>query len=415
MARLLHSRRLLIFYVLSGALLFLAVCLTQDWGYAGDVGGYLSDFVKPIFAGRLPYRDFPVCYPPLSFAPFLSPAIPVWLLGQDWQAYFGWFAFSALACSMLLSYLLVRFQLRFLKSERRAAVTLLLYTVFVCLLSPLLVWRYDIFPAILVLIAIYALSADKPALSGLALALGVGAKIFPIVLLPVHLLFCWTQGLRRACLPLIGSFTVITLLVFLVPYLYAGRGAFSFLTFAVERSLNLESLSGGALALKGVVAEAPVSLGLDHYSWNINGAQAAFWMSWLPYLFLAAFACFLVLVHRCFRQERRDNGTLNVDRLIYADLMALIIFILFNKVLSPQFLIWLIPCLALAKPRYGVLFSAICLITLVLLHRYLDLLNLKPLEVWLLNIRNGLLLALGLWVLIKELAPTKEGRLRAVP
>lgn len=74
-------------------------------------------------------------------------------------------------------------------------------------------------------------------------------------------------------------------------------------------------------------------------------------------------------------------------------------FVSLGKVLSPQFLIWLVPLVPLVAGGYGLAGSGLLLAALVLTHlwfpgRYWDLVDLDGAPAWLLVSRNAALVAL---------------------
>ena len=83
-----------------------------------------------------------------------------------------------------------------------------------------------------------------------------------------------------------------------------------------------------------------------------------------------------------------------------ASAAAVCAFVAFGKVLSPQFLIWLIPLVPLVRGRRGVAASALLAVALVLTQlwfpfRYWELvLHFGTLESWLVLVRDLVLVAL---------------------
>ena len=94
------------------------------------------------------------------------------------------------------------------------------------------------------------------------------------------------------------------------------------------------------------------------------------------------------------------RGPATRERLLYASAAALVAFIALGKVLSPQFLIWLIPVIPLVAGRRGLIASALLAAALVLTqlwfpYRYWDLaLEFGALESWLVLVRDLVLVGL---------------------
>ena len=94
------------------------------------------------------------------------------------------------------------------------------------------------------------------------------------------------------------------------------------------------------------------------------------------------------------------RGPATRTRLLYASAAALVAFVALGKVLSPQFLIWLIPVVPLLRGRRGLTAAVVLAVGLVLTqlwfpYRYWDLaLHFGTLESWLVLLRDLVLLAL---------------------
>jgi hypothetical protein len=102
-----------------------------------------------------------------------------------------------------------------------------------------------------------------------------------------------------------------------------------------------------------------------------------------------------------FRQERAARGAVTYASLAAYAVATLLAFIATNKVFSPQYLIWLLPFAPLLRPRQAGLFLAICAITIVIFpFDYNLLLAMQLLPVLLLNLRNALVVALLVWLVL---------------
>jgi hypothetical protein len=92
------------------------------------------------------------------------------------------------------------------------------------------------------------------------------------------------------------------------------------------------------------------------------------------------------------------RGPATPARLVAACAASVAVFVAFGKVLSPQFLIWLVPVAALVARRGGIAAGAFLGAALVTTHvwfptRYWDVVDLEPVG-WLVFVRNVLLVAL---------------------
>ena len=179
-------------------LLFPAVVLVTamrsglPWAPTGEPPRYFAFAGRILADGLMPYRDMPLEYPPLALVPWLLPRLLTgdvhsyaWLLAVQnaalaagiavclaWLARHGW---SAGAPSTVL-----------------ATGLLLLLGV-----GHVVVWLFDLLPALLVALALVAVVRDRPATAGVLLALGTLVKVFPVVLLPVLVLWYLVRGHPR--------------------------------------------------------------------------------------------------------------------------------------------------------------------------------------------------------------------------
>jgi hypothetical protein len=98
------------------------------------------------------------------------------------------------------------------------------------------------------------------------------------------------------------------------------------------------------------------------------------------------------------------RGPATATRLTAACAASVVVFVAFGKVLSPQFLIWLVPVALLLGGTIGVaagvLFGAALVTTqLWFPSRYWDLVDLQPVG-WLALVRNVLLVALAVVLVV---------------
>ena len=177
-----------------------------------------------------------------------------------------------------------------------------------------------------------------------------------------------------------------------VPFLVlAPHGVWHSFWVQASRPLQIESL-GAALLL---AAHHTFGLGLtmdsSHGSQNLAGAGPDTLAVVLSLLQLAALLATWILFAR---------GPATRERLLLASAAALVAFVAFGKVLSPQFLIWLIPVVPLVYGRRGLTASLLLAAALVVTqlwfpYRYWDLaLHFGALESWLVLIRDLVLVAL---------------------
>jgi uncharacterized membrane protein len=154
-----------------------------------------------LMEGKLPYRDFNLEYPPLALLPFVVPRLVTLGLASNYYIYAFVFLLENIFFSTITMLLLLRVpSLR--ASPRLKIRALVFYTLFVLAVSPVILWRYDLFPTLLTVIALVAVLYHRPTLAGISLGLGVAAKLYPLVLLPVFTVYFFANKAYRSILHL---------------------------------------------------------------------------------------------------------------------------------------------------------------------------------------------------------------------
>lgn len=355
-----------------------------------DIPVYAT-YGNAIEAGELPYRDFRPEYPPGALAAFALPA----LLSDDddgFRTAFEWLlAALGVACVLLAAVVLAGLR----ASRERVVLSLALVAWFPLLLGSVVLTRFDLFPAALVAAGIAALVHGRERLGFAALGLAVAVKLYPAVLLPVALGYVWRRRGRReafVCLGVAGAVVVAVFLPFLV---LAPDGVAHSIGRQLSRPLQLESLGAALYLAAHHLAGVDVEMRSGHGSQNLhaNGTAVA------AVVFSVAQIGVLVWIWL------RRPGT--AEELVRWSAAALVAFVALGKVLSPQFLIWLVPLVPLVGGRRGLHASTLLAVALVLTQlwfptRYWDLArDLAPLPSGLVLARDLVLVAL-LVVLVRD-------------
>jgi hypothetical protein len=371
----------------------------------GDVRFYAAK-VERMLQGELPYRDVAIEYPPGSVPFTIVPA----LVGGTGAGYR-----LAFACEMLLVDavgLWAATRLASVVDHGRRRIPLA-YVLAIVAMGPLLLLRFDLVPAVCVLLAAAMAAEGRPGWAAAALGYGTAAKIFPGVLAPMLVLglvpaLGWRRSLLRTVPPFLAGFglTVVPALL-----LSVGGTADSVL-FHVQRGVQIESLWANAIGLLDVlgVLQARTVNGFGAYDLSSSVSGAAKLLSGVATLAALAAAAWLV-----WRRARRDGGLGPADWAA-AFTVGVFAFVLPTRVLSPQYLVWLCaPMAALAAGLAGrralwVLVAAAAVSQVIFPFRYAQLRRLYPFDVGLLTLRNLLLVAACVLVVRAFAATPAAGR-----
>jgi hypothetical protein len=353
----------------------------------GDVRFYGAK-VERMFQGELPYRDVATEYPPGS-VPFTI--LPALVVGTG-----GGYRF-AFACEMLVVdavglWAATRLA-RVVDAGRRRIP--LAYVLAVVAVGPLLVLRFDLVPAVCVLMAVAMAAKGRFGWAAAALGYGTAAKIFPGVLAPLLVLgmvpaLGWRRSLYRTVPPFLAGFglTVVPALLLSV------KGTADSVLYHVQRGVQIESLWAnliGIAHLFGLPARTVYGFGAYDLTSGVSGAAKA--LSGAATLAALAGAAWLV-----WRRARATGGLGPADW-AGAFTLGTFAFVLPTRVLSPQYLVWLCaPMAGLAAVLAGrralwTLVAAALVSQVVFPFRYTQLRRLYPFDIALLTLRNLLLLA----------------------
>lgn len=371
-----------------GALGVLAVSALMNPYTRGDVALY-HKYSLSMLQGSVPYRDFLVEYPPLALLPMLVPQLLNIVFGHSEPSYVGLFFAQNLLLCIATGWLLVKLAAEQSRLyARRAAIA---YTVLAIANSALLLQRYDIMPAFLTLLALWMI--DRPSVSGACLGLGVLAKLYPIVLIPMFAAFYWAQRQYSALVRFTAG-AAIAAAVVMLPFASIGIGnLFGFLEYHKLRGLQIESVLAGLLLLGHQLGWTPVEVVLNYGAFHLNSPLANSIAQLLPVAFLSVSGLVFLLSLRRLWQGKS---------LVVPIVAILLTFVVTNKVFSTQYLIWILPFAPLLRRSQVALFIAISVLsTLIYPHLYGRLLNLQGLAILVLNLRNLLTVGLLGWLLVE--------------
>jgi hypothetical protein len=386
------------------------VLFSASWG-ALHVGFYTRDQIvdTPVYqrygdaiaTGQVPYRDFGLEYPPGALPLFVIPA-----LGHHEVTQFSSFSHSferlMWACGVLML-AAIAFTLLALRASKRRTVGALLFAALAPLaLGSVVLSRFDLWPAAITAAALAAIVSGRLRLGHGLLGLGIAAKVYPAVLVPLALVHVWRRRGRREALICLGVLAG-AIAVVVVPFLaLAPIGVWHSVVRQTTRPLQIESLGATILVALHHAAGLAVTMRSGHGSQNLAGTGPDVVGSLETVLQVVALLAIWALYAR---------GRGGREELVRASAAAVVAFVALGKVLSPQFLIWLVPLVPLVRGRRGLAASGLLLVAMALTQlwfpfRYWDYaLQFDATASWLVLARDLVMLAL----LFTLALPEREG------
>ncbi|CAA9290759.1 MAG: Integral membrane protein [uncultured Chloroflexia bacterium] len=352
---------------------------------------------EAILRGKIPYRDFFIEYPPGSLLAFVPPA----LFTSNRVDYTGLFAIE-MALLAVAALFLTALAARRLWGPWAYVVPAVTFTAAAIMLHNLILARYDA-----VITLTLAISALCVALGGryvllayASLGFGAVAKLVPaLATLPL-------AALRRDAAYGYAAFFAVLALFFAPPLLLASDDFIKSFGYQAERGLQVESLAASVLMKLGWVSRT----GFDYGAIEVQGrgVEVASSLS-----FPLSAVLLLITTLMMYREYRR--GRLGVEQYPRYAAALILAYMLGSKVLSPQYMLWLLPLAPLAGRgfvRIGIsaVFLAACGVTRLVLIHYRDLVYLRFPGPDLLLARNLLLVLLWVLLLFMLDRPTDQQR-----
>ena len=266
-----------------------------------DIEKFYDIAVQP----GLPYIDKMIEYPVLTGLLIHVAA----LVGQSYAGYYLVTSIILISSAVIATWFLCK------TSPGNNLLELFIYWVLAPSMFVFLIYNWDMLAVLFVVIALYFVKRDRVCCASLFLALGFCSKLFPLLfLLPLLM----TRKRPGEWLRIGGIFAGAALLINGPFMLLNWEGWYHFVSFNSQRNPNIDSIWGV------IGAAAP----------QLTAAQ-------INAISLVTFAAGYLFVLWRFRQE-------STVRLCF---FSLLVFLLCNKVFSPQYTLWLLPFFVLLPMR----------------------------------------------------------------
>jgi hypothetical protein len=327
---------------------FYALITWLERGQLSDVPIY-EHYAGLVRGGAVPYRDFAFEYPPAALPPILLAGYMSWSYATSFAVLMG---VCGAACITAAA-----FALRGVDAGReRTWAALLAIGIAPLVLGSLFDTRFDLWPALLAVGAVAALVGERPVLSGALLGLGFAAKLWPAVLLPIALVHLWRRKGRNGALTHLAAFAGVAAVCFLPFAIIAPHGLRAMFADQLDRPLQVESLGAAVLMAAQHFGMRPLTTIDSHGAQALSGRGAGLAADLSTALeVVTVFAVWIVFA------LRRNAGR---EEVLLASGACVAALVAFDRVLSPQYLIWLVPLIPLVRGRRGIGASLVLLLAL---------------------------------------------------
>jgi hypothetical protein len=228
----------------------------------------------------------------------------------------------------------------------------------VALLGPFVLTRFDLYAATLTLAAVCAILYRRRVLGPVLLGVAIATKIYPAVLLPLLVARTWRREGRPAALIALAVTVGTSLLIYLPFAVLAPEGVVRSVWRQLGRPLQIESLGSGVLLALHHALGMPLGWASGSGSQNLTGTVATVASALTTIAGVAALA--LVWV-RYARGDAESDA-----RFVRYAAAAVVAFVAFGKVVSPQFLVWLLAIVVLVQGARGIAAMALLVVACAL-------------------------------------------------
>ncbi len=348
-----------------------------------------DEVARRITDGAVPYRDFAFEYPPLA-AVLMTVAR---LLPLPFSTTVSLLMLVAL-CATALGVAATAHALGM--SRRRQLAAGGVVALLPLLLGDFVATRYDLAVAALLAWMLWAAVTLRWRTAWALLAAAVALKLAPIVLMPLLVIWHRKHRCGRVALGWAGLAGLGVIATFLPFAALSPGGVWRMFSYHLDRPLQIESLGSAYMLGLHVLADIPLRVETTFGSQNLIGdgpaVLAAISIAFALIGVIAVCVTVAVLL-------RRAPDVAGAQLFVAGAAATLVVVVTAGKVLSPQFLLWIVPVALLVGGRYGRLAFATTVGALVATQlyfpvRYWDLVALETGPITLLVIRDTLLIVL---------------------
>jgi uncharacterized membrane protein len=311
------------------------------WGTGFDVGLYAS-YAQSWGSGVAPYVGFHPEYPPGALIAFVIPH-----LFDGSGDYAHAFALEMAALDLVACLLVVKMtQALFPGRLAEVATSAGLYLLMSTALYPVLYTRFDLVPAVVTLAAVYTLVRGKTGWSAFWIGAAGAIKLWPFALGPLWVLIALRKrgawgALRTAVFIGLGA------IVISAPVLpRAGMAVFEFLKYHEQRGIQIETTWSTVALILNALHLTAVHPEHNFGAFHVAGPLASKFAVWsMPALVIGALLPVTVVAARNWRRIESPDVWIPV---VVATVLG---FMVAGKVLSPQYVLWLLPLVPLVARR----------------------------------------------------------------
>ena len=275
-------------------------------------------YANQVFSHKIPYYDFMFEYPPFSLLFMLLPRV----LGSCYSEY-GLIFLLMIAIAGLLGLFITADIVKNRKGRFFAPISYILLFIAV---GPLTFFRYDLLPAIMTLLAIWLWINRHKKSAWFVIGLAVATKIYPLVIMPFFLVDDF-KNVKQKIYDF--SFFLLAIAISILPFIAHLNDLKKFIAYHSARGIQIESLWANFLMIEHLIDRSVLRVISEAGTFGVSPFPKIF----IPLSLIIFFVGFLLIFLSYLKKKKK---------IILHSFLAVLLFILANKVFSPQYMIWLV-------------------------------------------------------------------------
>lgn len=245
-----------------------------------------------------------------------------------------------------------------------------IFLVILLFSGPIILFRHELFPSIVLILSLLLWKARKINLSALTLGLATSIKIFPALIFPYYLILVLKNGEKRRIINVLIFFALGILLTFSVYFILGSPPSeiAKSLNFNTTKPVHIESLWASLLTLKEQLINDVWILGRADQKgiYGLDPSFVTFSIAFFNYFWIIPMSLFYLYI---YKKTPKDQ-----ELKIEITFLIILLFIIFSKIITPQYLFWflpLFPLFDLNKNRKLLISSLITILLIVLFTQYI--------------------------------------------
>ena len=212
--------------------------------------------------------------------------------------------------------------------------------------GPIFFFRHDLYVSLVVILSLLLWKLHKRNLAALVLGIAASIKIYPLLILPYLLILSLKNSNIRKTIEILIMFVSGAFLIFGL-YLLLGSSLSEILDTIQLNSLkpvHVESLWGNFLTIFSKVVSGEWALGKgEHGIFGIDPRYIYLPLTFFNYFWIVPLSIFYVVLYK----KVDKNGELKIE----AVFLIVLLFIIFSKILTGQYIFWILTLLPLFRYR----------------------------------------------------------------